>query len=162
MSTTSQQSFHASHIWRLKSKSSTHHLSPSWETWWVSVLSRWTLPRCQLSCPGRPLNHWSSCNSFWGSSTWPLTWGDQIFLLTSLTWEIEEHVRVTLQGQPGPISCLTDHLFVPPMLRPDVLQTYLAPRYPVDWGGLAAQVLVGHCGGRHPGVCQCLSCLQPA
>ncbi|TWW59252.1 Retrovirus-related Pol polyprotein from transposon opus [Takifugu flavidus] len=44
-------------------------------------------------------------------------------LVTSLTWEVEERVKVALENQPGPSSCPPERLFVPEGLRSDVLRT---------------------------------------
>lgn len=43
-------------------------------------------------------------------------------LVATLTLEIEERVKASLEGQPGPSSCPQDCLFVPQDLRSDVLQ----------------------------------------
>lgn len=42
-------------------------------------------------------------------------------LVATLTWDIEERVRAATEGQPGPSSCPSNCLFVPPALRSDVL-----------------------------------------
>lgn len=69
----SKQSFNASLrtlcSLKPKSASSTLHLSPSWGTSWDRGAYRWTLPRCQLLCPGPSLTHVNSCNGSWGSLT---------------------------------------------------------------------------------------------
>ncbi|KAI3361597.1 hypothetical protein L3Q82_013737 [Scortum barcoo] len=38
-------------------------------------------------------------------------------LVAPLTWEIEERVKATQEGQPGPSACPQNRLFVPPSLR---------------------------------------------
>lgn len=43
-------------------------------------------------------------------------------LVATLTWEIEERVTASEEGQPGPTFCLKNRLFVPRILRSDVLQ----------------------------------------
>ena len=43
-------------------------------------------------------------------------------LVAAVTWDIEERVRAAAEGQPGPSSCPTNCLFVPPALRSEVLQ----------------------------------------
>ncbi|CAJ1048226.1 uncharacterized protein lrfn4b [Xyrichtys novacula] len=43
-------------------------------------------------------------------------------LVALLTWDIEEKVKAATEGQPGPSSCPSNCLFVPPALRSEVLQ----------------------------------------
>lgn len=43
-------------------------------------------------------------------------------VVASLTWEIEERMRTSTEGQAGPSTCPSDRLYVPASLRSDVLQ----------------------------------------
>lgn len=43
-------------------------------------------------------------------------------LVAALTWEVEERVKAALDDQPGPSACPPNRLFVPQMLRSDVIQ----------------------------------------
>lgn len=50
-------------------------------------------------------------------------------VVASLTWEIEERVRNSTEGEAGPSACPPDRLYVPAALRSDVLQWAHASKF---------------------------------